>query len=435
MALFTWQWSRRKFLTRSALLSGLAGTIAGRVPAFAGVGKESATPLNPDGPSGGAAGANAEADASMKVWAINDSVRVDPIRNQPFEENPSLFPDGVRPGYKESNLHWDGAARRIKLKAARNETVAFQIVIERTGAKLTNVNVALADLAGPAGARIPLGNIDMFREWYVHVENPSKQSYMLGTGWYPDGLLPCLRWSGNLYPHTYVMPFDVPDPLNNVGKEQTSQALWVDIYIPKSSQDAPPGKYTAPIAVSSDQGRTELSLELQVWDFDLPEESHLKPSIYTDTEINTLAEELESKYYQLARKHRLSIKPMGYAPAVQVSGTNVEIDWRQYDARLSKYFDGSAFTEQYGYSGPGYGVPTEYIQLPFDAYPMNLYKIPRGIQLSGKEWKFYVPGRLQCPRRARRPNIAPSGKMPFRLIRPISTSTPPGTRRKWWSIF
>jgi len=51
-------------------------------------------------------------------------------------------------------------------------------------------------------------------------QKPTKESYTLGPGWYADGLLPCLRWSGNLYPHTFVMPFDVPDPLNNVGKEQ-----------------------------------------------------------------------------------------------------------------------------------------------------------------------------------------------------------------------
>ena len=78
------------------------------------------------------------------------------------------------------------------------------------------------------GARIALENVDLFREWYVHVKNPAKESYTLGPGWYADGLLPCLRWSGNLYPHTYVMPFDIPDPLNNVAAEQKSQALWVD---------------------------------------------------------------------------------------------------------------------------------------------------------------------------------------------------------------
>jgi len=168
------------------------------------------------------------ANAGMEVWAVSDSVRIDPVRNQPFEDNQNLFPDGIRRGYKKSNMIWDGTARRITLKSARNETVAFQIVIERTGEKLSNVRVAPAELTGPNGARIALENVDLFREWYVHVKNPAKESYTLGPGWYADGLLPCLRWSGNLYPHTYVMPFDIPDPLNNVAAEQKSQALWVD---------------------------------------------------------------------------------------------------------------------------------------------------------------------------------------------------------------
>jgi hypothetical protein len=124
--------------------------------------------------------------------------------------------------------------------------------------------------------------------------------------------------------------------------------MWVDIYVPESRVAAPPGKYTAPVTVSSDQGQVQLTVELSVWDFALPEESHLKPNIHTDTDINVLPEEMELKYYQLIRRHRLAMYPLGYAPALKVSGTEVNLDWGKYDARLSKYLDGSAFTEKYG---------------------------------------------------------------------------------------
>jgi hypothetical protein len=335
--------------------------------------------------------------AGLTVWAINDSVRIDPIRTQAFEDNPSLFPDGIRGEYKHSNLIWDAAARRISLASARNETVAFQIVIERADEKLSNIKVALGELTGPHGARVAAGNVDLFREWYVHVKTPSKASYTLGEGWYPDALLPCLRWSGKLYPHTYVMPFDLPDPLNNVGEKQMSQAMWVDIYVPAQRGTAPPGKYVAPITISSDQGQQQVTLELQVRDFALPRESHLKPNIHTDTEVNTFSEDLELKYYQLIRKHRLAMYPLGYAPALKISGTEVRIDWTKYDAHLAKYLDGGAFTSRYGYTGPGEGVPIEFLVLPFDAYPMNLYKQARGIQLGGKEFKFYAPWPVAMP--------------------------------------
>ena len=356
------------------------------------------------------------ARAGLEVWAIGDSVRIDPVRNQAFEDNQKLFPDGIRGEYKTSNLIWDGHSRRISLHAARNEIVAFQIVIERTGEKLSNVRVTVGEFAGPNGARIPAANVDLFREWYVNVKTPSRGIDSLGAGWYPDGLLPCLRWTGNLYPHTYVMPFDLPDPLNNVGNSQKSQAMWVDIYVPNLRDVAPPGKYTAPVTVSSDEGQAQLTAELRVWDFALPQESHLKPNIHTDTEINALAEEMELKYYQLLRRHRLAMYPLGYAPALKLSGTEVQIDWAKYDARLAKYLDGSAFTAQYRYTGPGYGVPMEFLVLPFDAYPMNLYKQARGIQKSGKEFKFYAPWPVALPKEGRTPTYSQIWKNTFRAV-------------------
>ena len=94
---------------------------------------------------------------------------------------------------------------------------------------------------------------------------------------------------------------------------------------------------------------------------------------------------------------------MGYAPALTVSGADVKIDWSKYDARLGKYLDGSAFTGKYGYNGPGYGVPIEFLMLPFDAYPMNLYKLPRGIQKNGKEYKFYAAWPVSLPKEGRTP--------------------------------
>jgi len=53
----------------------------------------------------------------------------------------------------------------------------------------------------------------------------------------------------------------------------------------------------------------------------------------------------------------------------------------------------------------GCGAPIEYLVLPFDAYPMNLYKQARGIQLSGKEFKFYAPWPVAMPLRPVGPHV------------------------------
>src|SRR5690242_9482624 len=102
-----------------------------------------------------------------------------------------IFPDALRGDYQRSNLIWDGANRRVTLSAARNDILAFQIVIERnSAAPLKNVNVHIGEVTGPGGARIPSANIDLYKEWYVHVDKRSAENYSLSTGWYPDALIP-----------------------------------------------------------------------------------------------------------------------------------------------------------------------------------------------------------------------------------------------------
>jgi Glycoside hydrolase 123, catalytic domain len=300
-----------------------------------------------------------------------------------------------------ASLVWDGARKRVALRAARNEIVSFQVIVERSGRDaLSGVNVQVGDLSGPGGARIPQQNVDLFKEWYVHVTRRSAQDYSLGTGWYPDALIPCSHWKGRLFPKSYILPFTIPDLLNNIGPGQQNQAIWVDVYVPRERSQAPPGTYASPITVTSDAGdRVELSLNLGVWDFALPDETHLAGNIHTDTELNTFSPELELRYYQMIRRHRLAMGALGYAPDTTVNGGDIQFDWRSYDARLGRYLDGSAFTEKYGYHGPGYGVPIELLILPFDVYPVNVYYDSRHVGFPyGKEWKFYRPWPVDLPK-------------------------------------
>ncbi len=264
----------------------------------------------------------------MKVWVVGDSLRINPIDNRAYEENPILFPDSISGQYQESNLVWQASRKLISLRAARNEIIAFQIVVERLGeGSLKNVNVELNDFEGSEGNRISKKNLDLYREWYVKLRKRSAQDYSLGTGWYPDALLPCLRWTGNLYPHNLVHPFEIPDPLNNIGTSQRSQTLWVDLYVPRNRKAAPPGTYESTITISSDAGSTELTVRLKIWDFELPEKNHLSGNIHTNTEINTFSKELELKDYQMIRRHRLAMGVRGYAPKIEISGTDVKFDW------------------------------------------------------------------------------------------------------------
>lgn len=356
------------------------------------------------------------ADGGMSVWAAGDSIRVDPLHGRIWEENRMIFPDAPSRDFRQSSLVWDNAKKTITLSAARNEITAFQIVIEREGAApLKKVNVELGELEGPGGARIGAANIDLFKEWYVNVDKRSDQNFSLGTGWYPDALIPCSRWTGKLFPKSFILPFSIPDHLNNISLDQKNQAMWVDIYVPRDRAQTPPGVYRGPLTVSSSAGSTTLQVSLTVWDFALPDKNHLGGDIHTDTEIHTFTPELELKYYQLLRRHRLVMGEIGYAPDIDVKDGQVHIDWTKYDARLGRYLDGSAFTREYGYDGPGYGVPVELLMLPFDAFPVNDYYNSRNIGWPyGKEWKFYRPWPIEVPDQGVTPEYTSIWKDTFR---------------------
>lgn len=336
---------------------------------------------------------------AMGVWAVSDSVRVEPLEGHVIDNDDLLFPDAGRADLRKGNTVWAPERALVSIKGARNETVAFQLVVERLGAaSLTGVRVEFTDLQGPSGHRIEKSNIELFKEWYSNVRSQSFQRFSLGPGYYPDALLPCFNWQGNLYPHMYVHPFDVPDVLNNIGGGQRNQALWVDVYIPKDKVAVPAGIYQGTVLISSDQDQKRLTVQLEVWDFQLPEESHLKPNIHTNTEINTFSEPLELKYYHLLRRHRLTLAALGYAPEIRIQGTDVSYEWAAYDKRMGKYLDGSAFTDRYGYRGPGYGVPLEFLILPFDAQPVFFKRLNSGGGAQGKEFKFYRPYPVEVPR-------------------------------------
>lgn len=359
----------------------------------------------------------AGAEPRFRVWAVGDSVRIDPLSGKAYEENRLVFPDATKAGYRESNLIWDGRTGRVTLHAARNEIVAFQVVVERTtDDPLTDVAVAIDDVAGPGGKRLPPGNVQLFKEWYVDVTKRSAQDYSLGTGYYPDALIP-VRGRGKLFPRSFIVPFDVPDQLNNIGPVQRNQALWVDIYVPREREQAPRGEYHAKIRVVSGTDTASLDLLLKVWDFALPDENHLGGDIHTDTELHTFDPELELRYYQLARRHRVVLGELGYTPDMEISGTDVKIDWRKYDERLAKYLDGRAFTREFGYDGPGYGVPIELLVLPFDAYPTNVYYNTRNVGWPyGKEFKFYRPWPVELPKQGITPKYTAIWRNTFRAF-------------------
>jgi hypothetical protein len=275
---------------------------------------------------------------------------------------------------------WDAASRTVSLKAARNEFVAFQVIVESDEPR-DGIDMQCGALNGPGGARITGRNVALFKEWYVQVRRPSTgyEKTSLGPDWYPDALMPYRKANLNS-----GFPFSIPDLYNNI-PNQKNHAVWVDVFVPHERGAAPPGHYSGTVNVSWKGGSDTLRVALDVWDFALPQENHIPGDIWNGS-MRMMPPKEELQYYQLAHQHRFLPLIYAYRPQVSVEKTQVRIDWTEYDRRLARYLDGTAFTDKHGYWGPGYGLPLDHLMLPFDVK-----------KKTGTAWPVDVPAGGRTP--------------------------------------
>ena len=144
----------------------------------------------------------------------------------------------------------------MSLWSARDEFVSFQVVVG-SSQPIQGIRLTLDGLGGPDGNRLSGRNIALFRAWHVRVRSPSAgyATTSLGTGWYPDGLLPADKDG--------TVTCDLPDARNLIGPTHRYQTIWVDVYVPRDRADAPPGDYTGQLRISWPGGRKELRVTLR----------------------------------------------------------------------------------------------------------------------------------------------------------------------------
>ena len=281
------------------------------------------------------------------VWAVDDGEKV--FRD---DLNHPLKAGGT------GNPVWDGAT--VTLFAARNEAVAFQLILEANSEGVGSVDVVVSDLTGSNGGTIrgshplPAPNdylgvgVELFTEHYLNVTQYSYNDPVCGgfyttaeanphiTGWIPDALIPFAAAAGK-----GGAPFDIaPD---------TNQGVWVDIYVPKG---VPAGSYTGTVTITvSAAPAAEIPLELEVMDFTLPEENHYKSMVFYSREniaarhnTGCCTQEMWDTildYHRMAHRHRLELIGSG--------------DWEEIE-HIGGTITGGAFTAADGYEGPGEGI-------------------------------------------------------------------------------
>lgn len=281
------------------------------------------------------------------VWATADTLKIKP-GGTVLEPNSSV---------------WRGS---VALSGARNEFVAFQLVVE--GAH-QGVSV---EVSKPlfASQRLPAilqntGAIQIYREWFIRDDkNPNT--------FYPDPLIPLTG------------TFDIP-ARDNPAPGQTVQPVFVDIYIP---HDAMPGLHTGELRVRSRDGLDErVNVAVTVLPLTLPD----KLSFVVDLNCYSGVEgpsrgtpeyrKVEHAFHRVAHLHRANLDILGYshngstvpdhAPPLSGEGAQTRVaDWTDWDAHWGPIVSGELFRDL-----PRAGIPAHAMYLPFfENWPGDLRK-------------------------------------------------------------
>lgn len=311
--------------------------------------------------------------AEWTIGVLPSSVRLDPATAaEIIDERRTAYPVREATGGDLLRSNWIYDGKKVRLSGARGEYVSFQVVLSRQTPKiLKDIRFTIRPFGNKATHF--KNSPELFLEWSVEVQTPSTgyPKASLGTGWYPDALIPFeyVQQDSSLLHGRWTFPLWLPD-FNNRIPDQQSLIVWVDQYIPFSRQEAPPGEYDSEVSVSVGGETKTIPVTIQVWDFAIPNENTFRASLQQEGFLSNMNPERELEIYQLFKRNRIGLMDPNYRPALAISKDNkVNIDWSAYDQRLKKYLTGEAFTKKSGYEyGPGYGEPMEVLMLPFDVY-------------------------------------------------------------------
>ena len=301
------------------------------------------------------------------VWAVHDGEKVER--------------DDLAHPARGGNTAWrDGV---VRLFGGRNEIVAFQIVVESDAAGVEDLGARLPQLKQRGGSEAivyaPPGEdpsnsvarpIQIFSEHYMNVEEPSTAGWVWQPGgpampadpigWKPVQLVPenALRDRGGL-------PIDVAPRRN--------QALWIEVYIPRG---LPAGMYDGAVELRAGDGLQRVPVELEVFDFELPDESAFTPMVYFEPEqvARYQGRALTDRFHRFAHRHRIELVNAYDATSLGAARGR---------------FDGSDFTAAHGYDGPGAGVGNTIAPASFYG-PGPAYDDRASAQTTSDAWMTYL---------------------------------------------
>ncbi len=258
---------------------------------------------------------------------------------------------------------YSALAGAVRLRAAINETIAFQLVLTTDRPPGGPYDVEVSDLTGAGDTIDARSGVALFRACYVPVRRysswyPSHTGRSATARAIPDALVP---WEAPRHGGPIVL-----DGVRN-------EIVWVDVAIPPAAM---PGIYGGSLRVTRVGARRpefECRIELEVlpvaipgprslpiicrldpdpllrehlrWDRASVRRTRLIPGVPN----HQAAISLINQTMELLHRHRMTPVLWGSFPRYRPTGErSVEIDWAAYDALVESWLDGSAFDDGVG---------------------------------------------------------------------------------------
>ena len=244
---------------------------------------------------------------------------------------------------------FDSESGTIKISGAKNETVAFQIILQ-SEVDVSGVKINITDLKSSSDL-IPSNNVSTYFQWYLFSPNVTAKMVALPKGFYPDPLIP--------FDDPYIKNRKIVTDFSV--KTKKNQGIWFDIKIPANSAS---GNFLGKIEVSFNSQKEEIPIELQVLDFKIPQEWHTQVWIPMYWERFAQQENLNVnyfyknknkalvyRYYKMAFNHGFWTQFSNGVEQPRISwnentGKINRIDWNDFDQFFSPILNGKLFDGQ-----------------------------------------------------------------------------------------
>jgi hypothetical protein len=259
---------------------------------------------------------------------------------------------------------FDAADHEIKLVGARNGFIGFQVLLRGKTKPNAITRVSLSALNGLEDQKISIEYIKRFAAHYTWVGNG-------GYTWGPPSAV--LEWPLHypdaLIPMQPLCPGGAA-PIDRVpASEFRDRLVWIDVYLPKHLS---PGSYHGQLNVEIDDETLSLPVAIEVYAATLPDQNHIHAvgEIYGGYVLEGVGDDLSEPrwqkmahcYQQLAHEHRVVfVERLGLVSPEQ----RTRKKWQPYLDTFSPILDGSLFTAEQGYFGPGEATPVSAWRLPW----------------------------------------------------------------------